>query len=322
MGFFDKIKKTLFNKTDSDTYLQSFSNQNNFGEKLNRLKSVYKKLDADFLEELTIVLLEADIGIHTADRIIKSLKAKCDLYYHVTYNEVMEFLVESMHDIYVAKEVNDKIIYNENGPTVILIVGVNGAGKTTSIAKLTNFFKEQNKSVALVAGDTFRAGASEQLENWANKLEVPIIKGKLNQDSSSVIVDGCKYANENNIDILLCDTAGRLQNKTNLMNELTKMHKVIDKQISGGPHNCLLVIDGTTGQNGISQAENFNEATKLTGIILTKMDGTSKGGIVIAVKDKIEVPVLFIGLGEKASDLKEFDLDLYLYSITKSLNNE
>jgi len=192
------------------------------------------------------------------------------------------------------------------------MVGVNGVGKTTTIAKLANRYKTAGKKVLLAAGDTFRAGATEQLEIWADRLGVDIVKGKLNSDPSSVMFDACKKANQENYDILICDTAGRLQTKVNLMNELAKIRRVIGKEIPDGPHEVLLVIDATTGQNGVFQAKAFAEATGVNGIVLTKMDGTSKGGIILAIKSSLGIPVKFIGLGEKMDDLEEFDLDQYL----------
>ena len=182
-------------------------------------------------------------------------------------------------------------------------------------------FLDQGKSVAFTAADTFRAGAIDQLAKWGERLGVPCIKGIENGDPSAAIVDGCRYAIENNIDILLCDTAGRLQNKANLMNELSKMNRVAAKEIPGAPHNTWLVLDATTGQNGLSQAQIFAEATNLSGIILTKMDGTAKGGIVIAIKHKLHIPVYYLGLGEQPKDLRPFDLDAYLYSISEGLEN-
>ena len=204
----------------------------------------------------------------------------------------------------------------------LIITGKNGSGKTSTTAKLAKMFKDQGKKVCLVAADTFRAGAIEQLDKWAKKLDVDIVKGVENRDPSSGLVDGCRYAKQHDIDILICDTAGRLQNKINLMNELAKMNKVIGREIEGAPHNTWLVLDANTGQNGLSQAKLFNEVTNLSGIILTKMDGTSKGGIVVAIKDATNVPVYFITLGETMDDLKEFNLDLYLYSIIEDLDND
>ena len=317
MGLFDKLKKYI--NQDSNEYLEGFKN-NNLGTKLNKLKKYYKSLDEDFLEELMIILLEADVGINTAELICSNLKNKCDQYIGLTFNEVIESLIETMSDIYNKEPYNSQLIFADKGPTVIMMVGINGAGKTTTIPKLAKQFINDNKKVALVAADTFRAGATAQLASWADKLQIPCITGKPQQDPSSVLVDGCKFANENNIDILICDTSGRLQNKINLMKELEKMTKVIGNQIPNAPHNTLLVIDSTTGQNGVSQAVSFNESTKLTGVVLTKMDGTSKGGIVIAIKNITKVPVLYLGLGEKIDDLKSFDLNLYLYGLIQGLN--
>ncbi|MDO5122567.1 MAG: signal recognition particle-docking protein FtsY, partial [Erysipelotrichaceae bacterium] len=212
-------------------------------------------------------------------------------------------------------------VFAEEGPTVILLEGVNGSGKTTTAAKLAYMYKKKGKTVAFVAADTFRAGAIGQLAEWGERLDVPCIKGIENGDPSAAIVDGCRYAKENNIDILLCDTAGRLQNKAGLMAELSKMNRVCGKEIEGAPHNTWLVLDATTGQNGLSQAKIFNEATNLTGIILTKMDGTAKGGIIIAIKHELHLPVRYIGLGEKPTDLRPFDLDSYLYSISQGIEN-
>ena len=182
-------------------------------------------------------------------------------------------------------------------------------------------YKERGKSVAFVAADTFRAGAIEQLAQWGERLDVPCIKGRENGDPSAAIVDGCRFAKEHDIDILICDTAGRLQNKQTLMQELSKMNRVANKEIPGAPHNTWLILDATTGQNGLAQAEVFNNSTKLTGIILTKMDGTAKGGIVLAIKHKLKLPVRYIGLGEQPEDLRPFDLDSYLYSISEGLDH-
>ena len=194
------------------------------------------------------------------------------------------------------------------------------SSKTTSCAKLAKRYTEEGKTVAVVAADTFRAGAIDQLKTWAERLNVPCIAGKEGADPSSVLVEGCRYAKDHQIDVLLCDTAGRLQNKVNLMKELSKMRKVVSREIEGAPHHVWLVMDSTTGQNGISQAKLFKEATEVTGMILTKMDGTAKGGIVLAIKHALSIPVYFIGLGEKADDLRPFDLDSYLYSMTEGLH--
>ena len=216
------------------------------------------------------------------------------------------------------RNLTDKINMQSDGPTVILMVGVNGVGKTTTIGKLAHKYREMGKSVMLIAGDTFRAGAVPQLEEWAKKTD-SLFVGRENADPASVIYDGLKEATEKNIDIVLIDTAGRLQNKVNLMNELEKINKVIGKFIPSAPHETLLIIDATTGQNGISQALGFKEITNITGIVLTKLDGTAKGGIVLAIKEEAELPVKFIGLGEGINDLKSFDIEKYIYGLLKDL---
>lgn len=322
MGFFSNLKNIVSKKENQSKYLSGFSKTNNaLGKKLRFITKENLKNKEDFVEQLMITLIESDLGFKTADKISDTFFKTTQDYVYLYEEDVVDILAETMHDIYTQKE-DEPITYNENGTTVILLVGVNGSGKTSTCAKLANMYKQEGKSVCLVAGDTFRAGATEQLEEWAKRVDVPIVKGKENQDPSSVLVDGCRYAKDNNIDILICDTAGRLQNKINLMAELAKMHKVLDKEIPGAPHNTWLVLDANTGQNGMSQALMFDEVTDLDGIIMTKMDGTSKGGIVIAIKDVVGVPVRYIAFGETMDDLKPFDLDLYLYSIIKDVSDE
>jgi fused signal recognition particle receptor len=321
MMFIDSLKEKFRKRDDKAVYLSGFrKSKDTFGGALNQMQYHYKGINDDFLEQLTIVLLESDVGIETADLICERLKKKADQYPTITFHWAMSFLLEIMKGIY--EETPDTApVYAESGPTVILLEGVNGSGKTTTCAKLTAMYQKQGKKIAVTAADTFRAGAIEQLAEWAQRLEVPCIKGRENGDPSAAIVDGCRYAKENSCDILLCDTAGRLQNKANLMNELAKMNRVAGREIEQAPHDIWLVLDATTGQNGLSQAELFNECTPLTGIILTKMDGTAKGGIVIAIKHKLSIPVLYIGLGEKPEDLRPFDLDSYLYSISEGLED-
>ncbi len=321
MSFISKLKELFTKKEDKAVYLSGFKKaKQTFGDQLNQMKYEFKGVNDEFLEQLTIILLESDVGIETADLICDRLKAKCDEFPTITFHWAMNFLMEIMKGVY--EEVPDSsIVYNPDGTTVILLEGVNGSGKTTTAAKLARMYARQGKSVAFVAADTFRAGAIDQLAEWGKRLNVPCIKGRENGDPSAAIVDGCRYAKEHGIDILLCDTAGRLQNKKNLMNELAKMNRVCGKEIEGAPHNIWLVLDATTGQNGLSQAEIFAESTNLSGIVLTKMDGTAKGGIVLAIKHKLHLPVLFIGLGEQPEDLRPFDLDSYLYSISEGLDN-
>ena len=311
----------LFKKADKNKYLHGFAKTNDsLGRKLRFVTENKKQNKEDFMEQLMVTLIEADIGYKTSDLICDRFFTKCRNYYYLFAKDIMNFLGETFRDIYYEKA-DDEIVFNENGPTVILMVGVNGSGKTSTCAKLANMYLSEGKSVAFAAADTFRAGAIEQLDKWAEKLGIACIKGKENQDPSSVLVDACRYAANNNIDILICDTAGRLQNKINLMAELEKMSRVIGKEIPGAPHDTWLVLDANTGQNGLSQAELFNEITDLNGIILTKMDGTSKGGIILAIKNMTGLPVRYITVGEGLDDIQDFDFDLYLESIIGDLQH-
>ena len=312
MGFFSK---------DKNKYLHGFAKTNDsLGKKLRFVTENKKQNKEDFMEQLMVTLIEADIGYRTSELICDRFFETCQNYYYLFAKDIMNFLGQTFKEVYFEKP-DSEIVFNENGPTVILMVGVNGSGKTSTCAKLANMYKQQGKKVALVAADTFRAGATEQLKNWADRLDVACVCGKDNEDPSSVLVNGCRYAKENNIDILICDTAGRLQNKLNLMAELEKMHRVLGKEIEGAPHNTWLVLDANTGQNGLSQAELFNEITDLKGVILTKMDGTLKGGIIIAIKSITGIPVRYITVGESMEDIQDFDFDLYLESIIGELRH-
>lgn len=315
MGFLDSLKQAITGKRDTGKYLSGFAKTNNaLGRKLKFITENNTKNKEDFVEQLMITLIESDIGYKTSEDICDRFFKETQDYLYLRQEDVMDILLETFDDIYNEKKENE-IVYNDDGPTVILMVGVNGSGKTSTCAKLAKMYKDQGKKVCLAAADTFRAGAIEQLKEWANRLDVDFVAGKEQEDPSSVLVNACRYAKENDVDILLCDTAGRLQTKVNLMAELAKMRRVVGKEIPGAPHNVWMVLDANTGQNGMSQATLFNEVTDLTGIILTKMDGTSKGGIVIAIKNVLGIPVRFITLGETADDIKPFDFDLYLYSI-------
>lgn len=315
MGFLDSLKQAITGKKDTGKYLSGFAKTNNaLGRKLKFITENNAKNKEDFVEQLMITLIESDIGYKTSEDICDRFFKETQDYLYLRQEDVMDILLETFDDIYNEKKENE-IVYNEDGPTVILMVGVNGSGKTSTCAKLAKMYKDQGKKVCLAAADTFRAGAIEQLREWANRLDVDFVAGKEQEDPSSVLVNACRYVKENDVDILLCDTAGRLQTKVNLMAELAKMRRVVGKEIPGAPHNVWMVLDANTGQNGMSQATLFNEVTDLTGIILTKMDGTSKGGIVIAIKNVLGIPVRFITLGETADDIKPFDFDLYLYSI-------
>ncbi len=304
-------------KDDKDKYLSGLSkSKKSFGDRIRNLSNNFRGIDDDLLEQIMIILLESDVGITTAQKIVDTFEKNAkDIK---DYESMEDYFIHILREFY-ADDSNDMIQYNTNGPTVFLMVGVNGSGKTTTTAKLLQMYKDVEFKVAVAAADTFRAGAVDQIEMWANRLDVPCIKGKPNQDPSSVLVDACRYAKDNDIEILICDTAGRLQNKTNLMKELEKMNRVVQREIEGAPQEVWLVLDATTGQNGLSQAKIFMEATDVTGIILTKMDGTAKGGVVLAIRDQLQLPVRFLGLGEKPEDLRPFDIDSYLLGITKGL---
>lgn len=317
MSVFSKIKEAFVKSEDKDKYLSGLDrSKKSFGDRMRALSNNFHGIDDDLLEQIMVILLESDVGIHTAQKIVDAFESNGK---HVKeYDSMLDYLVSILYDFY--DESNDEPIkMNEEGPTVILMVGVNGSGKTTTSAKLIQYYKEQGKKVAVAAADTFRAGAIDQIDTWATRLGVHCVKGKMNQDPSSVLVDACRYAKENDIDILICDTAGRLQNKTNLMNELSKMHRVVQREIEGAPQEVWLVLDATTGQNGISQAKVFLEATDVTGIVLTKMDGTAKGGVVLAIRDLLHLPVRFLGLGEKPADLRPFDINAFLMGIIKGM---
>lgn len=319
MGFFSKLKQTFSSKNDKDTYLSGLNkSRSSFSEKIRRLSRNFAGVNEEFLEELMIALLEADLGIKTAQKIVDRVETRAIDEKMKSFSAINECLIAEMASLY-GEDKDLEFTYNSNGPTVILMVGVNGSGKTTTTAKLAKHFIAEGKSVVVVAADTFRAGAIDQLKQWADKLSIPCIMGRENGDPSAALVDGCRYAKEHNIDVLIGDTAGRLQNKVNLMNELSKMHKVISREIENEPSNVWLVLDATTGQNGISQAEVFLSATKVNGIILTKLDGTAKGGIVVSIRDQLGIPVKYIGLGEKEDDLRPFDIHSYLYSLCEGL---
>ena len=292
----------------------------NFVSKLVGLTNKYKKITDEYFDELEEILINADIGVETVMNFIDRLKERVKHEKIEDTEYLKEIIVDELFIIYVNDEViTSKINFANEGPTVILFVGVNGVGKTTTIAKIADKLKNEGKKVMLVAGDTFRAGATKQLEEWANKVGTSFTGRSEGADPASVVYDGLEKAKEESIDVVLIDTAGRLQNKTNLMKELEKINKVIGKIIPGAPHETLLVIDATTGQNGISQAIAFKEITNITGIVLTKLDGTAKGGIVLAIKEKVGIPVKYIGLGEKKEDLQPFDIEKYIYGLFKDM---
>ena len=324
MGFFDKLKKIVnkdkdvFNNTkEKELYDKGFEKtRKQLSDKLNNLNKKYSKVNQEYFEELEELLIMADIGVNTVMNFMDRLVTRAKKEKISDPQLLKELIVDELFIIYVNDEIlDDKIRYNENGPTVLLFVGVNGVGKTTTIAKIAKKEKDKGKKVLLVAGDTFRAGAIEQLSIWADRIGVDIVTSDEGSDPSSVMYKALEKANNEKYDIVLIDTAGRLQNKINLMNELDKVNRVIGKLVEGAPHETLLVVDATTGQNGISQAKQFKEITDITGIVLTKLDGTAKGGIVLAIKEEVNIPVKFIGLGEGMDDLQSFDIEKYIYGL-------
>ena len=274
-------------------------------------------IDDDFMDELEEILITSDIGMETTMKIVDMLRTEVKTN-NLTKPSVIKIRLAKI----IASVINKKDAQQlcQDTPLVILMIGINGGGKTTSIGKLAHKLRQEGKTVMLAAADTFRAGALDQIDTWAQRIGVPCIKGKPGQDPSSVLVDACRYAKENDIDILIGDTAGRLQNKKNLMKELEKMTRVIGREIEGAPQEVWLVLDATTGQNGISQAQVFLDATHVTGIVLTKMDGTAKGGVVLSIHDMLHLPVRFLGLGEKPEDLRPFDVASYIMGMTKGMN--
>jgi fused signal recognition particle receptor len=281
-------------------------------EKLEDVLLMRPEPDEEMLEELEDVLISSDIGMDTTMRIIESLR---DAIRHNRLYNADDVRAQIKEIVGEMLDKGERLQLSGETPLFIMMIGVNGVGKTTSIAKLAHMLKNEGKSVLLVAADTFRAAAAEQLSIWAERVDVPIIKHREGADPSAVIYDGCNAAKARGIDVVICDTAGRLQNKKNLMAELAKMNKVIDREFEGAARETLLVVDATTGKNAVSQAKEFNEVAELTGIILTKLDGTAKGGIVVTIADEFDLPVKYIGLGEGMDDLEPFDPRQFAESI-------
>ena len=322
MGLFDKIKKAFTtNKTEAvEKYDKGLEKtRKEFVSQLSNLSKKYKNIDENYFEELEDILIMADIGVDTVMKFVELLRRRVKTEKIEDASKLKDIIIDELFIMYVGNDILDsKIHYAEDGPTVILFVGVNGVGKTTTIGKFAHQLKEQGKKVMLVAGDTFRAGAIEQLEEWGERVGTTVISST-SKDPSSVMYDGLEKAVKEDYDVVLIDTAGRLQNKENLMRELEKVNRVIQKIIPTAPHETLLVIDATTGQNGISQAKSFKEITNITGIVLTKLDGTAKGGIVLAIKESVALPVKYVGLGEGMDDLEKFDIEKYIYGLFKDL---
>ncbi|MEG0552502.1 MAG: signal recognition particle-docking protein FtsY, partial [Carnobacterium sp.] len=294
-----------------------------FSDRMNELFANFRTVDEDFFEDLEEILIGADVGYEASMEISDALRQEVKLKNAKNQGEVQQVIIEKMVEIY-EKDNTEKpeINFNEDGLTVILVVGVNGVGKTTTIGKMAKRYQTEGKKVLLAAGDTFRAGAIEQLVVWGERVGAQVVTGKAGSDPAAVVFDAVRQAKQQKADVLIVDTAGRLQNKVNLMNELEKMKRVIEKEVVDGPHEVLLVLDATTGQNAMVQAKQFKQTTNVTGIVLTKLDGTAKGGIVLAIRKELDTPVKLVGLGEAVDDLQEFDPGEYIYGLFSGLIKE
>ena len=292
-----------------------------FGARLNKFLANFRHVDEDFFDDLEDMLIESDVGYDMAMKLSDELREEVKLQNAKSKQDVSNVIIEKMVELYdkAGQDENPDLTLAKEGPTVIMFVGVNGAGKTTTIGKMAALFKKQGKKVLLAAADTFRAGATEQLDVWAKRDGVDIVTGPENGDPAAVVFDAVKRAKDENYDILFVDTAGRLQNKVNLMNELAKMKRILTREIPDAPHEVLLVLDATTGQNALNQAKLFKESTDVTGIVLTKLDGTARGGIVLAIRNELHLPVKYVGLGEKVDDLQKFDAGDFVYGLFKGL---
>lgn len=299
-GLFKRLKQGL-SKT-----------RNNIAQGIDSLFLGYDKLDDDFYEELEELLVMADVGIHATDAIIEKLKKDVKDNHIKEPAQCREFLIKNMQE-QMAVESEEYDFLNET--SVVMVIGVNGVGKTTTVGKLASILKNQGKKVLIASCDTFRAAANEQLKEWANRAGVDLISGAEGSDPASVLFDAVNAAKARHTDVLLCDTAGRLHNKKNLMEELKKMHRIVERELPDAKQENFIVLDGTTGQNALVQAREFSQAAPLTGIILTKMDGTAKGGIAIAIQSELNVPVKFIGVGEKLEDLQYFDSETFIKAL-------
>ena len=326
MGFFDKIKKAFTGEEVETTEVTEKyekgleKTRKSFSERMNELFANFRTVDEDFFDELEEVLIGADVGFDTTMEITDALRQEVKLRNAKNQGAVQEAIIEKLVEIYEKGEPEKpEINLNPDGLTIMLFVGVNGVGKTTTIGKLAHQYQAEGKKVLLAAGDTFRAGAIDQLVVWGERVGVDVVHGLPGGDPAAVVYDAVKQAKSEHADILMVDTAGRLQNKVNLMNELEKMKRIIEREVPGAPHEVLLVLDATTGQNAMIQAKQFKETTDVTGLVLTKLDGTAKGGIVLAIRNELHIPVKLVGLGEGMDDLQEFDPSEYVYGLFSQL---
>lgn len=321
MSFFKRLKESIAAKAEAVTNVFKEGLEKTrtaLVEKVEELILRRRKIDEEFYEELEEILIGADVGVTTVMKLIDELRTEVKKRKIEDAAELQPVLSEKLVEL-LKGDVNPGLNMAESGMTVILFVGVNGVGKTTTIGKLAHRFKSEGKKVLLAAGDTFRAGAIEQLEVWGERVGVDVIKQQAGSDPAAVMYDAVHAAKQRGVDVLLCDTAGRLQNKSNLMEELNKIFRVIQREVPNAPHEVLMVLDATTGQNALSQARLFGEKSGVTGLVLTKLDGTAKGGIVIAIRNELNLPVKFVGLGEKMTDLQEFDADQFVHALFAGL---
>ena len=317
MGFFNTLFSSKEKRKNAQKYKLGMSKtRDNVFSNLKTLLDSSSLIKDELFDELEEIFIMADIGVDTVVKFVEHLREKVRVDNITSTKDLKELIVEEMFKLYVKEDIVSSNLDIQTGRiNVVLFVGVNGAGKTTTISKVAHEYIKKDKKVLMVAGDTFRAGAIEQLKIWSERVGAEFYSKAEGSDPSSVMYDAIEYAKSNKINIVLCDTAGRLQNKVNLMKELEKINKVIGREIDGAPHETLLVVDATTGQNGLSQAKIFNEVTDITGIVLTKLDGTAKGGIVLAIKDELGIPIKYVGLGEKIDDLEHFDIEEYIYGM-------
>ncbi len=317
MGLFKKLFSNKEKRQKAEKYkIGMMKTRNNSLSSLKDLLKNSKTIDDDLYGRLEEIFIMADVGVDTVVEFIEELREEVKIQEITKPIELENLIVDKMFELYLKGEViNTNIRYNKDDLTVILFVGVNGTGKTTTIGKLAYKIQSEGKSVMLAAGDTFRAGAINQLKIFGERVGCKVIAKEAGSDPASVIFDAIKQAKEEKIDVLLIDTAGRLQNKKNLMNELGKINRIIERETGNNIYETYLVIDATTGQNGLSQAKIFSEVTNVTGVVLTKLDGTAKGGIVLAIRNKLNIPISFVGLGEKITDLEYFDIEDYIYGL-------
>ncbi|CAI8789240.1 MULTISPECIES: signal recognition particle-docking protein FtsY [Bacillales] len=323
MSFFKRLRDAIVQKSEEVT--QKFTDglaktRDLLVEKVEDLVRRYKKIDDDFFDELEEILITSDVGVNTVMELIDDLRTEVRKQKIENAIDLQPILSEKLVALLKNDDAADTTLNVEDGRlNVILFVGVNGVGKTTTIGKMAHMFKQQNKKVLLAAGDTFRAAAIEQLEVWGERVGVDVIKQQQGSDPAAVIYDAIQAAKSRQVDVLLCDTAGRLQNKVNLMEELAKVHRVLQRELPGAPHEVLLVLDATTGQNALSQAKTFGQSAGVTGLVLTKLDGTAKGGIVIAIRNELNIPVKYVGLGERMDDLQQFDPEQFVHALFAGL---